>query len=95
MAEVGSATAVWEQHVPALFLLQRTRRPSFRLPLISSCGGHTFLTILDDDYPVSLLSQFWPDAPPQKHTFFMGNATSTRLCTATRSGCLRALSNTS
>jgi predicted Rossmann fold nucleotide-binding protein DprA/Smf involved in DNA uptake len=77
-----------------LFLLQRTRQAAADVELWES-QGHTFLTILDDDYPVSLLSQFWPDAPPQKYTFLMGNATSTRLCTATRSGCLRALSNTS
>jgi DNA processing protein len=30
-----------------------------------------------------LLSQFWPEAPPQKHTFLMRNATMSGYCLAT------------
>lgn len=56
-----------------------------------ACGGRTVAVIgtgINKQYPATnralheqiaerglLISQFWPDAPPQKHTFLMRNAT--------------------
>jgi DNA processing protein len=65
--EVGSAVAVWERHVPATLIggLEREALEGANADIARWEGqGHTFLTILDEDYPIRLRGIY--EAPPMR-----------------------------
>jgi DNA processing protein len=65
VVEVGSATAVWERHVPATLLGETDQEALVQAAAdieLWEWQGHTFLTILDDDYPARLRGIH--EAPP-------------------------------
>lgn len=65
VVEVGSALAVWERHVPAI-LIGRAEEEALDAAAADialwESQGHTFLTILEEDYPIRLRGIH--EAPP-------------------------------
>jgi DNA processing protein len=65
VVEVGSALAVWERHVPAIRIggaeAEALQAAAADIELWGS-QKHTFITILDEDYPTRLRGI--PEAPP-------------------------------
>jgi len=89
--EAGSAVDVWDRLVPtALIADPEEITPQTAASEIRrwDAEGCRLVSILDPEYPAEnrglqeeiaarglVLSQFWPDAPPQKQNFLMRNAT--------------------